>query len=524
MVAFRRAALIHGVVALWGAGWVIGLVRVAGELRFHVLEARGALALVGVALLTGIVLGLWLPRLAIRWQLGRRPVPAAGFDARFVADVVGGLLVVQAVLWAVLLPLLPGLEPYRAWLVDHFGLPPAALRVLLLAPVIVVLTLLASVSATMLVGVHVWHRLRTWPHTQSSDLWLTLALAAGFTGLLMQRAGGSVALAATTGLLAAVMTRRRQPAAAPPVGSAERGVATGTVIGLLVVLAMAAAATGAAIIARAPSTLWLEARLAPTLASYSLVVCLGVIAGRLMTPRSSGLSGGAGLLAGIVGVAFLAVAVAQGTLGRLTAWLVLAATVAFAAWTTELFTRAGFRAGRVFGLVGTATLAGLGGAWLAVGITSQGGGSSPAAVARAPDAAALPPWLALRAWQCTERDCDVDDPRCWNADLAGPCTDVLLLTFAPSADRAHTDVMQRMTRRLRRNVRTGGCLLLRDPSPAALAAFAHTSSEPCYRVAPHIADAEQIVMCGPDVPEILAYISRLRDLTFAMERVASSGS
>lgn len=502
---------------------MVGLVRVAGELRFHALEARGALVLAGVTLAGGTILGLWLPRLAIRWRLGGQPVPVAGFDVRFVANVVGGLLVAQAVLWAALFPLLSGLESYRAWLVDSFGLSPTLLRGLLLAPVIGALALLAAVSATMLVSAHVWQRLRTWPQTHLSDTWLTIATAVGASALLLRDSAGSVVLAGIAVLLAAALTRWPQQRATPVVGATDSGPGSATVAGLLVAIAIGAALTGAVIIFGVQRVMWLGTALAPTLAGYSISLLLGVVAGRLLMARLAGRWGGAVLLAGVIIAVALSQAVTRSAMGAAAGWLMAAATAALVVWMAELLTGTGRRAGRVLGLVGTAALAGLGGAWLVVGVVSQGADGSGSTAVRAVDAAELPEWLALRAWQCAVLDSDIDDPRCWDVDLQGPRTDALLLAFPESAGSVRTDLLPRALLRFRRLLRPGGCLVLPDPPAVMLSAVARAGAGPCYRVTAGTPEAEQIVLCGADVPGILAYIGRLRELTFAVEPLEPTG-
>lgn len=298
--------------ALFSFGFVVGTLRVLSEVLLHSATAPQALAVVGAALAFGGVFGLLLPRTAIRRRLRLVGLdPAAGVrppvEPDFAAALTGALLVALACLWLVPLSLAAGLETYREFLTRHFMHPPAATRVLLLAPIALSLALVGASAAVPLIAVHGWHRLVTRSTSSTIVVWVAVLLAAAAGAGLVARVERAAALTAvsllatfTAGLVAVLRRARAAPRPSDPLVDL---VDWRRLRAPLLMAGTSAALAGVVTLASVPTTLLTIQTIAAGTATLGSASTLAIVAARIL-PRAPARAWPNAVLVALIGLAW----------------------------------------------------------------------------------------------------------------------------------------------------------------------------------------------------------------------------
>lgn len=286
---------IFAAAALLAFGALLEFLATSRELSFHVALPTALVLVIGPGSL-GALLGVWLPRLTLRWRLGRkldtiRPAPAPA-DLRLAEVLAGAALLIVAFACLLLSGAVGGLEGLRTWLAAHFLLPPAVLEALLLLPTLLGVTAVGLLGAVALATLHGWLRWAAPLAMPIVPLWAAI-LGATATAAAVQAFAppiGALLIAAPLavfggGLLSVLGSAapRRLPSAADeapaepepfPFGvglrpTLARGMVAGALIGGAFVAAVGEGRAGvAALLAQVPLTL-------------SLAALLGLAAGRI---------------------------------------------------------------------------------------------------------------------------------------------------------------------------------------------------------------------------------------------------
>jgi hypothetical protein len=198
---WRLHVQVYACAMLAAAATATGLILVLSEMQWQVAVPRAALAQLGVCLAIGIVLGLWVPRVVIQAHLKRKnpaaatvPVGEARVGFEFAASLAGLLLMLVAVLWGLLGGFVLQWEAYRGWLVESLLLPAAGYRLLLLAPLWVMVVVLGMLGTLVLVSLHGWLRLVNATRPNILQLWLLMLVAGLVAALVAQQMGGPLPL------------------------------------------------------------------------------------------------------------------------------------------------------------------------------------------------------------------------------------------------------------------------------------------------------------------------------------------
>lgn len=157
----RRPLELHAplCIGLLASASSLALLSVFDEATYHTDAPGAAVALSITALLTGMVLGVVVPRAVIAARAaGTAMLPPS---PTFAGSAAGVLLLASAALWLALLLGAAAFERYRGWLVDHLLAPHWLLRFLLWAPALSGVALAGAISATTLLALHGWRRLTT---------------------------------------------------------------------------------------------------------------------------------------------------------------------------------------------------------------------------------------------------------------------------------------------------------------------------------------------------------------------------
>ena len=200
---------VCGCAGLCAFGTTIGLVAVLYELGQHTRTPIGALGYAGLALWAGAALGARLRhRLLHTGNINaNRPVAGLnhekvqlGVEFEFAASLAGGLILALGLTWLLVYGVAAGMESCRAFLVQHFLLPPWLTKGLVLGPGLCGLLLVGVIGSTTLIAQRGWLRLLVGPQTNHEPLWLAL-LCGSITG-----AGLTIVIANWGSLVVATLT------------------------------------------------------------------------------------------------------------------------------------------------------------------------------------------------------------------------------------------------------------------------------------------------------------------------------
>lgn len=297
------ACQIYGCTMLCGFAMAVGLLRVIGELDYHLHSARDAVGLVAVSVCLGIVLGLWLPRRIIRARLAHRSdtsvrtpatrhgtaatesaPPAFGFE--LAASLTGVLALALGALWALEIGLVEATESCRSLLTQRLMLPPGVTVTVLTMPACLGAVLLGAVATTTFVALHGWRRLARGLPSAWLGIWvaavLAVALGAGFAAIgLHTHVRDVVTLLAVfaAGMLA---VWRKPTGGAPTKSNADRATDVHALPPALLMAGVASLAIGVAFAASVPGEAALTHDAAVSMVVWALAVLVGAFISRVV--------------------------------------------------------------------------------------------------------------------------------------------------------------------------------------------------------------------------------------------------